>query len=113
MIYTGSKALQYLSIPVFTIFKNLTIILIAFLERFYLNGPNVTSLILLSFMMMVLSSLVAGFSDVTEHEFNIGGYFWMLVNCLSTAVFTLMMKATIKKVNFKDYDTVYFNSKNT
>ena len=28
MIYTGAKALQFLSVPVYTIFKNLTIILI-------------------------------------------------------------------------------------
>jgi len=32
MIYTTGKALQFLSVPVFTIFKNLTIIVIAYGE---------------------------------------------------------------------------------
>ncbi|CAG8433881.1 7016_t:CDS:2, partial [Diversispora eburnea] len=38
MIYTGSKSLQYLSIPVYTIFKNLTIILIAYGEVLWFGG---------------------------------------------------------------------------
>jgi len=33
VIYTGSKSLQFLSIPVYTIFKNLTIILIVCIRR--------------------------------------------------------------------------------
>ena len=38
MIYTGSKAIQFLSIPVYTIFKNLTIILIAYGEVLWFGG---------------------------------------------------------------------------
>lgn len=59
MIYTGSKALQYLPIPVYTIFKNLTIILIAYGEVLWFGG-RVTSMIIVSFTLMV-SCLVAMF----------------------------------------------------
>jgi GDP-mannose transporter len=52
MIYTGSKALQYLPIPVYTIFKNLTIIMIAYGEVLWFGG-NVTSLMMISFLLMV------------------------------------------------------------
>ncbi|EEB87571.1 hypothetical protein MPER_15036, partial [Moniliophthora perniciosa FA553] len=38
VIYTGSKSLQFLSIPVYTIFKNLTIILIAYGEVIWFGG---------------------------------------------------------------------------
>ncbi|KAF9981992.1 GDP-mannose transporter into the lumen of the Golgi [Modicella reniformis] len=51
MIYTGSKSLQFLSIPVYTIFKNLTIILIAYGEVLWF-GTKVTPLMLLSFAFM-------------------------------------------------------------
>lgn len=110
MIYTGSKALQYLSVPVFTIFKNLTIILIAYLERILLKGSPITNLIFTAFSMMVVSSMVAGYADLAAAQFSLLGYFWMTLNCLSTAGFTLMLKATIKQVGFKDFDTVYYNS---
>lgn len=52
MIYTGSKALQYLPIPVYTIFKNLTIILIAYGEVIWFGG-SVTSMMMVSFSLMV------------------------------------------------------------
>ena len=38
MIYTSAKALQFLSVPVYTIFKNLTIILIAYGEVLWFGG---------------------------------------------------------------------------
>lgn len=52
MIYTGSKALQFLRIPIYTIFKNLTIILIAYGEVLWFGG-NVTRMMLVSFSLMV------------------------------------------------------------
>ena len=85
VIYTGSKALQFLSIPVYTVFKNLTIILIAYGEVIWFGG-HVTGLTLISFFLMassrspfrtrvycsqeecpqVLSSLMAGWSDIAS-----------------------------------------------
>ncbi|PWN52347.1 GDP-mannose transporter [Violaceomyces palustris] len=65
VIYTGSKALQYLNIPVYTIFKNLTIILIAYGEVIWFGG-RVTPLVLSSFILMVLSSIIAAWSDIAR-----------------------------------------------
>lgn len=38
------------------------------------------------------------------------GYFWMAVNCLSSASFVLYMRKRIKLTNFKDFDTVFYNN---
>jgi GDP-mannose transporter len=65
MIYSGSKALQYLSIPVYTIFKNMAIILIAYGEVLWFGG-SVTSMTLLSFGLMVFSSIVAAWADISN-----------------------------------------------
>ncbi|KAF9280864.1 GDP-mannose transporter into the lumen of the Golgi [Mortierella alpina] len=117
MIYTGSKSLQFLSIPVYTIFKNLTIILIAYGEVLWF-GSKVTPMMLLSFAFMVLSSIIAGWSDISSFvpkdssdliQFN-PGYAWMALNCLSSAGYVLYMRKRIKYFNFKDYDTVYYNN---
>lgn len=117
MIYSGSKAIQYLSIPVFTIFKNLTIILIAYSERYFMNASPITKPIFVSFALMVLSSIVAGYADISSGIFLKPGavslvvaYGWMVFNCLSTAALTLTMRATQKTVNFKDFDTAYYNN---
>ena len=47
---------QYLSVPVYTIFKNLTIILIAYGEVLWFGG-SVTPLTLVSFGLMVRTAL--------------------------------------------------------
>ena len=119
MIYTGTKALQFLSIPVYTIFKNLTIILIAYGEVLWFGG-SVTNLVLFSFGLMVTSSVIAAWADIshalaasdlsaTDANAKIStlnaGYIWMLINCLCTATYVLGMRKRIKLTNFKDFDS--------
>jgi len=132
VIYTGSKSLQYLSIPVYTIFKNLTIILIAYGEVIWFGG-RVTGLTLVSFLFMVLSSVIAAWSDVGDalaagdpavaegvawglssvtkvlSKLNIG-YFWMLINCLTSAAYVLTMRKRIKATGFSDWDSMFYNN---
>ena len=121
MIYTGSKALQYLSIPVYTIFKNLTIIITAYGEVLWFGG-SVTRLTLFSFGLIVLSSVVAAWADI-QHALDIhgtsslegsakmstlnAGYAWMMVNCFCTSTYVLGMKKRIKLTNFKDFDSKF------
>ncbi|KAL2823976.1 GDP-mannose transporter 1 [Aspergillus cavernicola] len=121
MIYTGSKALQFLSIPVYTIFKNLTIILIAYGEVLWFGGGSVTGLTLFSFGLMVFSSIIAAWADIKHAVESNGdasskvstlnaGYIWMMINCLCTSSYVLGMRKRIKLTNFKDFDTMFYNN---
>lgn len=73
---------------------------------------------LLSFAIMVLSSVVAGWSDIrsvdptdtTDMTQLKPGYIWMALNCLSSAGYVLYMRKRIRHFNFKDFDTVYYNN---
>ena len=114
MIYTSTKSLQYLSVPVYTIFKNLTIIVIAYGEVLWFGG-SVTPLALLSFGLMVLSSVVAAWSDTRSAAQTAeaaaalatlnAGYAWMGMNVFCTASYILSMRKVIKSMNFKDWDS--------
>jgi GDP-mannose transporter len=120
MIYTSTWALKFLSIPVYTIFKNLTIILIAYGEVLWFGG-SVTPMALFSFGLMILSSVIAAWADI-QHALSstMGhateattdavstlhtGYLWMLFNCICSATFVLVMRKRIKLTNFKDFDS--------
>jgi GDP-mannose transporter len=119
MTFTSTKALQYLSIPVYTIFKNLTIILTAYGEVLWFGG-SVSRLTLFSFGLIVLSSVVAAWADI-QHALNSyghsealasykistlnAGYMWMFINCFSTTSYLLYMRKRIKLTNFKDFDS--------
>jgi GDP-mannose transporter len=134
VIYTGSKSLQYLSIPVYTIFKNLTIILIAYGEVLWFGG-RITALTMVAFIFMVLSSILAAFTDVNNAigsaenippasaAMGIGldmmsnmvsrlnaGYIWMFVNCLMSAAYVLLMRKRIKVTGFSDWDSMFYNN---
>ncbi|KAK3715379.1 GDP-mannose transporter into the lumen of the Golgi [Vermiconidia calcicola] len=126
MIYTSTKALQFISVPVYTIFKNLTIILIAYGEVLWFGG-SVTPTALLSFALMVGSSIIAAWADIQHVLQSYGGdaltgeaaeqistlnagYMWMLMNCFCTASFTLGMRKRLKLMNFKDLDTMFYNN---
>ncbi|CCE86587.1 Piso0_005084 [Millerozyma farinosa CBS 7064] len=114
-LYTSSKALKYLSIPVYTIFKNLTIIVIAYGEVLWFGG-KVTSMALSSFFLMVFSSVIAYYGDTSSAKTASDtlslylGYFWMFSNCFASAAFVLIMRKRIKLTNFKDFDTMFYNN---
>ena len=78
-----------------------------------------------SFLLMVLSSVVATWGDqqaiaakAAENIEELGasvslfnpGYFWMFTNCISSAMFVLIMRKRIKLTNFKDFDTMFYNN---
>lgn len=117
MIYTGAKALQYLSVPVYTIFKNLTIIVIAYGEVLWFGG-SVSPTILLSFGLIVFSSIVAAWADADAARGSSKasqslatlqvGYTWMALNVFCQAAFVLGMRKVIKKMGFKDWDSKCF-----
>jgi GDP-mannose transporter len=125
MIYTSTKSLQFLSVPVYTIFKNLTIIVIAYGEVLWFGG-SVSASALFSFGLMVLSSVVAAWADIQHALYGNpeakgseaalalstlnAGYAWMGLNVFCSAAYLLSMRKVIKKMNFKDWDTMFYNN---
>jgi GDP-mannose transporter len=119
MIYTSTKALQFLSVPVYTIFKNLTIVVIAYGEVLWFGG-KVTPLLLLSFGLMVLSSIIAAWADIQAVLQGAGhktqtaddalstlnaGYIWMALNIICSASYVLGTRKYITSLKFKDWDS--------
>ncbi|CZT13265.1 probable GDP-mannose transporter [Rhynchosporium graminicola] len=125
MIYTSTKALQFLSVPVYTIFKNLAIIVTAYGEVLWFGG-SVTASALFAFGLMVLSSVVAAWADIQHALYGSAeiqsaeaamaistlnaGYAWMAINVFCTSAYVLSMRKVIKKMNFKDWDTMFYNN---
>jgi GDP-mannose transporter len=55
----------------------------------------------------VLSSLIGGVNDL---NFSLSGYSWMTLNCACAASYGLYMRKVIKQMDFKDFDSVYYNN---
>eukprot|EP00055_Hartaetosiga_balthica_P002896 m.139779 g.139779 ORF g.139779 m.139779 type:complete len:329 (+) comp24544_c0_seq1:176-1162(+) len=106
MLYTGSQTLVFLAIPIVTVFKNLTNLVIAYGDWYFFN-QTVTTGVLLSFFMMVVGSILTGFTDL---EFSLVGYIWMALNCLSQAGYVLYAKHAKTSTQLSEWGMSYYNN---
>eukprot|EP00045_Choanoeca_perplexa_P016583 m.224806 g.224806 ORF g.224806 m.224806 type:complete len:340 (-) comp17300_c0_seq2:80-1099(-) len=106
MLYTGSKTITYLSIPVLTVFKNMTNLFIAFGDWYFFD-QTVTTAIIGSFAMMTLGSLLVGFTDL---EFNLKGYLWMCCNCLAQTGYVLYMRQAKTTTKLSEWGMAFYNN---
>ena len=106
MTYTGSKCLEHCTISIVTIFKNTSILLVAFGDLFFFN-KKISLLTYFSFVLIILSSFLGTFGDP---KFTIIGMIWLMINCFATAMYVLFLKGTLRTIKFKDFDTVFNNS---
>jgi drug/metabolite transporter (DMT)-like permease len=80
-------SLQFLSVPLVTIFKNVTNIIILAGDWYFFGQP--TSLpIVLSLLLMLSGAVMAGVADIA---FSLPGYIWMALNCVCTAAYSAFL----------------------
>lgn len=91
MIFSGLRALSHLSISMFTLFKNYTVIMTAILEL-VLFGRNISALSAFCFFMMVVSGMLIDYSEAVVDS---AGYLWISVNVIASAVYIIVLRMTI------------------
>jgi len=106
MLMTSSYALKYLSVPMVTIFKNLTTTLVA-IGDFYFLGQTSSGRVFACILVMVFASIIAGFNDL---NFSFIGYVWMLCNCFVSAGYILYMRLVINTRKPSDWQMVFYNN---
>lgn len=62
---------------------------------------------LFSLAIMIIGAIFAGFNDL---EFNMIGYFWMLINCISTSGYILYMRYASINIQLSKFEMVYYNN---
>jgi len=106
MLISGSYAIKLLSVPMVTIFKNLSTTVIT-IGDYFLFGQPLSMGILFSVFLMIASSLVAGYNDLA---FDANGYTWMGINAVVTAGYVLYMRFAMKKTQLNEWGMVYYNN---
>ncbi|KNC77759.1 hypothetical protein SARC_09787 [Sphaeroforma arctica JP610] len=106
MLYTGSQSLNYLTIPLVTVFKNLTNVMIAYGDQ-YLYDSKVSTGVAMALGLMLAGSVFAAGTDLS---FNLTGYIWMALNCISTGGYTLYIKTAKKNTSLDQWGMSYYNN---
>lgn len=68
---------------------------------------RVSNLTIVSILIMTSGAIFAGMNDL---EFTLVGYFWMSLNCLSTAGYVLYMRHASVNVKLPKFGMVYYNN---
>jgi len=106
MLLTSFFSLNLLSVPMATIFKNSTNILITAGDYFF-YGRYVSKGIAGSLALMLIGAIFAGRTDL---EFNAAGYFWAVCNCFVTAAYVLYMPRAMQDSKLNAFGRVYYNN---
>ena len=106
MLCSGFLALFYVNVPMVQTFKNLTNIITVFGD-WYFFGETVTPLSIISIFIMTIGAVFAGVNDL---QFSIVGYFWMTMNCLSTAAYTLYMRYASRNIKIPRMGMIFYNN---
>eukprot|EP00904_Undaria_pinnatifida_P002829 jgi/Undpi1/12547/HiC_scaffold_6.g02216.m1 len=106
MLFTSFKALEVMNVPMVTVFKNLTNIVIVTGDWWFFHQAAST-LVIASMAVMVFGALVASYHDL---NFSPWGYFWMVANCCATAGYVLYMKYATKTIKLPRFGMVFYNN---
>ncbi|KAG5175046.1 hypothetical protein JKP88DRAFT_351682 [Tribonema minus] len=106
MLFTSFMALKWMNVPMVTVFKNLTNVIIVWGDWHFYN-QSVTLLILASLGVMVFGAALAGKDDM---ESNAWGYIWMSANCVTTASYILYMKYATRSIKLTRFGMVFYNN---
>ena len=106
MLFTGMTSLEHNSVPMVTIFKNISNVTTAVGEHIFF-GTKVELLVGLAFAVMIGGASLAAINDVSTSGV---GLFWMVANCLSTSGYLLYMKHLIQTIELSKFGMVFYNN---
>ncbi|KAL7563576.1 hypothetical protein ACA910_006467 [Epithemia clementina (nom. ined.)] len=106
MLFTGMAALQTNSVPMVTIFKNVSNITTATAD-YFLFGNSLEPLSVAAFAVMLFGAMAAAGNGV---ETSLIGLFWMLFNCITTTGYVCYMRYATQSIQMTKFGMVYVNN---
>jgi len=106
MLSSSFFALRYLSVPMITVFKQLSNFL-TLLGEWYLFGHTATPGAIFAILIMILGATVAADLDI---DFSAIGYAWQLINCVMTSAYVLYLKHAVTTIKLPKFGMVFYNN---
>ncbi|KAK3243877.1 hypothetical protein CYMTET_46492 [Cymbomonas tetramitiformis] len=105
-VVSGVTALRYLNVPMFSVLRRITTILVVLGEIALFNKrPSPASGVAL--LMMTAGAVIAGATDLT---YNFLGYFYVSVCVVSTAAYLLLIRRLREQTGLDEISLLYYNN---
>lgn len=108
MLYTGNGSLHGLPVPLVTVFKNSTNILIAAGDFLFFQSRTST-LGMLSFLLTLGTTFYVASGDIATYN-RIDGYIYMSLNCLMTAAYVLYLRHVLMTITISKAEAAFYNN---
>lgn len=106
MLFTGMASLQFNSVPMVTIFKNVSNITTS-IGDYYFFGNMPENLVIVAFGIMLSGAIAAAWNDISITP---QGLLWMALNCLSSSGYVLYMKRATESIKLTKFGMVFYNN---
>jgi GDP-mannose transporter len=106
MLFTGMASLQTNSVPMVTVFKNITNIITSIGDYIFFENKT-EPVAMAAFGIMLLGAILAAWHDTYMTP---SGLFWMAANCMSTSCYILYMKYATESIKLTKFGMVYVNN---
>lgn len=106
MLFTGMASLEHNSVPMVTVFKNITNIMTT-VGDCIIYGSSVEFLVIAAFGIMLAGAVMAARNDADVTQ---AGLLWMLANCVCTSGYVLYLKFATKSVKLSKFGMVFYNN---
>lgn len=106
-LFSGSRSLRYVRIPMLSVLKSLAPVGIAVFESLYYQ-ERLSIYMLTSFILLLIGNIVAGYNDIA---FSFWGYVWAVVNILCNIIYVATTRVFMpKEKKYSSWSKVYHNS---
>jgi GDP-mannose transporter len=106
-LFSGSRSLRYVRIPMLSVLKSLAPVGIAVFESLYYR-QKLSICMLTSFIMMLIGNIIAGYNDIT---FSFWGYVWAVLNIFCNIIYVVATRVFMpKEKKYSSWSKVYHNS---
>lgn len=106
MLSTSFEAMRFLSVPMITVFKQISNMLTAGGEYAFF-GKSVTPGVIVAFSVMISGALLAAANDLA---FSFAGYAWQISNCVATSGYVLYLKHATQTIELSKFGMVFYNN---
>jgi len=105
-IFSSLEALKYVTIPTFTVFRNLNSLNVS-IGEYFVMGKKTTLNAVLALLVIIVGTFIYAYNDL---NFNLYGYICCLIHICSMACYSISVKKTNNSLKINSFEMSLYNN---
>lgn len=105
-LYSSMKALKYISVPTFSIFRNMQPIMTTLFDLILRQQPSSYDN-MICIMIIIIGSYIYAWENL---NYDAIGFIWTLIFIISSSLYTIAVKLKIDEIQLNSFEMSYYNN---